>query len=461
MLKDALPSMKTTVPGPRTRELLEKRGREIPRGIHCDLPVAIRRGEGAMIEDMDDNVYLDWTGGVGVLNLGYSRPELVEAVSGQARKYFHVMMDVMTHAPYLDLAEKLNQIVPVRGDHRKTMFLNSGGECDETAIKVARIYTGRPRIMVFSGAYHGIAAKYTEGTDQKKSGGVGAFANDVCKAVFPNLYRRPDGMDETEAIAYYLKKMEEVFTPENPVEDCAAIIFEPVQGVGGLVPAPLEWVRQVRKFCDAHGILMICDEVQSGWARTGRMFGADYYAEAGAPPDMILTAKAIAGGLPLGSVTARDEIMDAVPAGIVGGTFCGNPVSCADALEVVRLMEEEDAPAKARHIGEQVLSAWQSWQKEYEMIGDCRGMGAMLGMELVHSRKGKEPWPEAVRGVIEAAVQRGLLLKSAGARGNVIRFLSPLCVTDAQVEAGLSIMKDCLDEVQETMGRAPHGEEMK
>lgn len=453
MLKDELPKIKTAVPGPGTAALLEKRKKEIPDGIHCDLPVAIKRGEGAMIEDVDGNLFLDWTGGVGVLNLGYSRPEVVEAVRNQAEKYFHVMMDVMTHEPYLDLAEKLNGIVPVKGEHVKTMFLNSGGECDETSIKVARIFTGRPNILVFSGAYHGIAAKYTEGTDSSKQGGVGAFADGVCKAVFPNLYRKPSGMSDDEAVEYYLDMMKNAFTEENPVSSCAAIIFEPVQGVGGLIPAPLEWVKKVRKFCDENGILMICDEVQSGWARTGRMFASDIYKENGAAPDIILTAKAIAGGLPLASVSARAEIMDSVPSGIVGGTFCGNPVSCAAALKVVDLMEKEDFPAKARHISERILGAWNEWKKEYEIIGDCRGMGAMLGMELVATREGKEPLSEAVSEVVENAAQKGLLLKSAGSFGNVIRFLSPLCLTERQIDTGLSIMKECIEKVNEKYRR--------
>lgn len=447
MLKDSLPTMKTVVPGPKSRQLLKKREQEIPLGIHCDLPLAIARGEGAMIEDVDGNVFLDWTGGVGVLNLGYSRPELVDAVTRQASRYFHVMMDVMTHEPYIQLAEKLNKVVPVRGRHKKTMFLNSGGEGNETSIKVARIFTKRPNILVFSGAYHGISAKYTDGTDRKASGGVGAFANGVCKALFPNLYRRPDGMTKEDGIAYFLDQMKAVFTRENPVEDCAAIMFEPVQGVGGLVPAPLPWVKAVREFCDENGILMICDEVQSGWARTGRLFGADYYKDIGVEPDILLTAKAIAGGLPLASVTARKEIMDAVPAGIIGGTFCGNPVSCASALQTVEIMEEENMPAKAKQLEKKILTTWNQWKEEYEIIGDCRGMGAMLGMELVRSKKGKEPNPEAVKEIIDLAVQKGLLLKSAGTNANVIRFLSPLCVTDEQVEEGLAIMKQCIDQV--------------
>lgn len=355
------------------------------------------------------------------------------------------MMNITTHKPYIELAEKMNELVPVKGDSKKTMFVNSGAEADENAVKIARNYTGRPNIIVFTGAFHGRTQMTMAMTAKKAYAiGMGPFPDGIYRAEFPNLYRAPKGMTEEEAIAYYVQKLEQVFIEATPKEYTAAIVFEPVQGEGGFVPAPIEWVKAVRKICDDNGILMICDEVQSGWARTGKMFGSQYFADAGCAPDIMTTAKSIAGGLPLSAVTARTEIMDAVTGGTIGGTYCGNALSCVSALQVIDIMTKEDYPAKANAIAAKVSEAAKVWADKYGVIGDIRGMGAMLGIEFVKDVETKEPNAALVAAIVKEAAQNGLLLESAGTYGNVIRFLCPLCVTDAQMDAGLEIFENAI-----------------
>jgi 4-aminobutyrate aminotransferase/(S)-3-amino-2-methylpropionate transaminase len=242
-------------------------------------------------------------------------------------------------------------------------------------------------------------------------------------------------------------KLESLFIEASPAKDVAAIVFEPVQGEGGFVPAPIEWVKAVRKICDDHGIMMVCDEVQTGWARSGRMFVSDYYQDEGCAPDILVTAKSIAGGLPLSAVTARAEVMDGVMGGTIGGTYCGNAVACASGMALLDVMIKEDYPGKARKIAQRCMSKFNEWKEKYEVIGDVRGVGAMMGVEFVKSKETKEPNPEIVTAIVNAAVQKGLLLEAAGTYNNVIRFLCPLCVTDEQLEAGLAIYEEVLGEL--------------
>ena len=447
MLREALPKIVTPLPGPKAKEIIARREAAIPNAIKCGYPLVIKRGEGAMIEDVDGNLILDWVGGVGVLNIGYSNPQLIDAVKEQSEKYFHAMMNITTHERYIELAEKMNEIVPVRGDKKKTMFVNSGAEADENAVKIAKSATGRPNIIVFTGAFHGRTQMTMAMTAKKAYAiGMGPFPDGVYRAEFPNLYRRPEGMSEAEAIEYYVNKLEEVFIEATPKDATAAIVFEPVQGEGGFIPAPIEWVKAVRKICDDNGILMITDEVQSGWARSGRMFASEYFKEAGCAPDIMTTAKSIAGGMPLSAVTASAEIMDAVTAGTIGGTYCGNPVSCAAALQVIDVMTKEDYPAKARAIAEKCTAKFNEWAKKYDVIGDVRGTGCMMGIEFVTDKAKKTPAADLVANIVNAAVKKGLILESAGTYGNVIRFLCPLCVTDAQIDAGLEIYEEAIKE---------------
>ncbi len=445
MLRDALPKVTMNLPGPKAQKVIDRRAVAMPNAIKCGYPCVIAKGEGAMFEDVDGNIFLDWIGGVGVLNIGYSHPELIEAVNEQSKKYFHAMMNITTHERYIELAEKMNKIVPVKGKTKKTMFANSGAEADENAVKIAKSVTGRPNIIVFSGAFHGRTMLTMAMTGKKAySIGMGPFPDGIYRAEFPNMYRKPEGMTDSEAVAYYIGKIEEVFIEGTPADYVAAIVFEVVQGEGGFVPAPIEWCKAVRAICDKYGIMMITDEVQSGWARSGRMFASQYLAEADCAPDIMTTAKSIAGGLPLSAVTASTEIMDKVTPGTIGGTFCGNPVACAAALKVIEIMERDDYPGRALEISAKCMKRFNEWKEKYEVIGDVRGVGAMMGVEFVTDKKTKNPNAAIVNGIIADAVKHGLLLESAGTHGNVIRFLCPLCVTDAQLDAGLEIYEAAL-----------------
>ena len=445
MLRNALPKVVTPLPGPKAQAIIDRRGKAMPNAIKCIYPCVIERGEGAMFEDVDGNVLMDWIGGVGVLNIGYSNEKAIEAVKTQSEKYFHAMMNIITHEGYIDLAEKLNEIVPVKGDSRKTMLVNSGAEADENAVKIAKSYTGRPNIIVFTGAFHGRTALTMTMTAKKAYAvGMGHFPDGIYRAEFPYLYRAPGEMTEDEAIAYYVKKLEEIFVDASPAEYVAAIVVEPIQGEGGFVPAPIEWVKAVRKICDEKGILLVADEVQTGFARSGRMFASEYWKEAGAAPDIITLAKSIAGGMPLSAVVSSTEIMDGVTGGTIGGTYCGNAVACASALAVIDEMEKEDYPAKARRIADKIMTTWNEWKEKYEVIGDVRGVGCMAGVEFVTDKKSKAPNAKLVNDIVNYAVQKGLLLESAGTYGNVIRFLAPLCITDEQVDAGLAIYEEAI-----------------
>ena len=454
MLKEALPEIITgQVPGPKAKALLEKRDAALPKAL-CGYtyPICISRGEGAMLEDVDGNRFLDFIGGVGVLNIGYSRPEVVEAVKAQAENYFHCIFNVVAHEGYIELAEKLDEIMPCRGDRKKTFFANSGAEADENAIKVAKAYTGRSSIICFSGAFHG-RTNLTMALTAKKAYalGMGPFPSGIYRTEFPYLYRAPKGYSEEEAIQYYLDKLNRLFDEAAPASDVAAILVEPVQGEGGFIPAPIEWIKAVRKICDDNGILLIADEVQCGNCRSGKYFASEYWKEAGAAPDIIATAKSLGGGVPISAITARAEIMAAAPAGTIGGTYCGNPLACASALKVMEIMKAEDYAGKAAAIGQKVMKRYNQMKEKYEEVGDVRGLGSMIGVEFVKTKEGKEPYPEFVSGVIQTALQKGLMIENAGSFGNVIRFLAPLCITDEQLETGLTIFEEAIQETRNTV----------
>ncbi|MGN0985156.1 MAG: aspartate aminotransferase family protein [Candidatus Enterenecus sp.] len=443
MLHTALPEIITeTLPGPKAQALIDRRAQAVPAAIRCVYPVAIARGEGAMIEDVDGNRFLDWIGGVGVLNIGYSHPEIIEAVKAQSEKYFHGMFNIVTHEGYVALAEKLAQVVPVQGESKKVFFANSGAEADENAVKIARAYTKRPNIITFTGAFHGRTMLTMTMTAKKAyTTNMGPLFNGVFRAQFPYLYRRPDGVSEADLIQNCVSSIQDLFEEACQPDTVAAIILEPLQGEGGFIPAPIEFVKALRQICDAHGILLIADEVQSGFCRTGRMFASVYWQEAGAAPDILTTAKSIAAGLPISAIVARSEIMDAIPAGTVGGTYCGNPLSCAAALKTIEIMEREDLAARSRQIGEKVMERARTWQKKYPVLGDVRGLGAMIGLEFVKDPETKEPNGQLVSDLVQECARHGLLIENAGRWGQVIRFLAPLVMTDEQLERGLDILE--------------------
>lgn len=445
MLKDALPQIITPLPGPKASAVLKRREASMPGAIKSIYPCVISRGEGAMIEDVDGNRFLDWVGGVGVLNIGYSHPELIEAVKNQSEKYFHAMMNIVTHEGYIKLAEKMNEIVPLKSEKKKTMFANSGAEAIENAVKAAKSYTGRPNIIVFSGAFHGRTLLTATMTAKKAyATGLGPFPDGIYRADFPYLYRKPEGYSEEEAVGFYLEKLQKVFEEASPAEYVAAIVVEPVQGEGGFIPAPMEWVKALRKICDENGILLIADEVQTGFARSGKMFVSSYWKEAGCAPDILATAKSIAGGLPLSAITASAEIFDGVKGGIIGGTYGGNALACASALKVIEIMERDNLCARSLEIAGICQKEFKFWMEEFEEVGDVRGIGCMMGIEFVTDKKSKSPNGKMVSDIVAYCAQHGLIVESAGAYSNVIRFLCPLVVTDAQLESGLKILKEAI-----------------
>lgn len=447
MLKNDLPKIiSESLPGPKAKKIIERRKEAVPSAIKCVYPVAIERGEGAVIKDVDGNKFLDWIGGVGVLNVGFSHPEIIEEVKKQSEKYFHGMFNIVTHEGYVKLAEKLNEIVPVKGDKKKTYFANSGAEADENAIKVAKAFTKRPNIICFSGAFHG-RTNLTMAMTSKKAyaKGLGPFPEGVYRAEFPYLYRKPKGMSDNEAIEYYINSIYKVFEECSPAEYIAAIVVEPVQGEGGFIPAPIEWVKAVRKICDDNGILLIADEVQSGFCRTGRMFASEYWKEEGVMPDILATAKSIGAGLPLSAIVAREEIMESVLGGTIGGTYCGNPLACAAAIKTIEIMERDNFAKRSLEIGEKVQKRYREWLEKYDVIGDVRGLGGMIGMEFVTDKESKNPNTAIVSEIIEEAVQNGLMLESSGTCGQVIRFLAPLIMTDEQLEEGLKIFEIAIE----------------
>lgn len=446
MLKNALPKIITeTVPGPKAKAIIERRADSIPSAIRCIYPVVIERGEGAMIEDVDGNMFLDWIGGVGVLNIGYSHPEIIEAVTKQSEKYFHGMFNIVTHEGYVKLAEKLNQIVPVKGDKKRTYFANSGAEADENAVKVAKSFTKRPNIICFSGGFHG-RTNLTMAMTSKKAyaKGLGPFPEGIYRAEYPYFYRKPKGMTDGDAMEYYINSIYKVFEECSPAEYVAAIVVEPVQGEGGFIPAPIEWIKAVRKICDDNGILLIADEVQSGFCRTGRMFASEYWKEAGVQPDILATAKSIGAGLPISAITAREEIMESVVGGTIGGTYCGNPLACTSALKTIEIMERDNLANRSLEIGEKVENRYREWMERYDVIGDVRGLGAMIGIEFVTDKESKKPDPTIVLNIINEAAQNGLMIENAGVYGNVIRFLAPLLISDEQLEVGFKIFEDAI-----------------
>ena len=446
MLCDELPKIITDVlPGPNAKEIIEKRRKYIPNAIGCIYPVVIDKAEGAIVEDVDGNRFLDFIGGVGVLNIGYSHKEIIDVVREQSKKYFHAMFNTMTHEGYVNLAEKLCEIAPVKGENKKAFFANSGAEADENAVKIAKAYTKRPNIIVFSGAFHG-RTHYTMAMTSKKAyaKGMGPLAEGVFRAKYPYYYRTPKDIKREDYLDYYIKSIYDVFEECAEASTIAAIVVEPLQGEGGFIPAPIEWVKALRKICDDNGILLIADEVQSGFCRTGRMFCTEYWKEEDVRPDILTTAKSIAAGIPISAIVASKEIMDSVSSGVIGGTFGGNPLATASALKVIEIMERDNLAKRSLEIGEIVMNKYKNLLNKYDVVGDIRGLGAMIGIEFVKDKKTKEPAPELTKKIIIECANNGLLVEGAGTYNNVIRFLAPLVISNEQLLCGLEIFEKAI-----------------
>ncbi|HVB74728.1 MAG TPA: 4-aminobutyrate--2-oxoglutarate transaminase [Ktedonobacteraceae bacterium] len=428
------------IPGEKSRELMARRQEFVARGVSSAMSVFAAKAEGAMIEDVDGNRYIDFAGGIGVMNIGHGRPEVVQAIAEQAAKYIHTCFSVMMYEPYVNLAERIVKLAP--GDFpKKAIFFNSGAEAVENAVKIARYATGKPAIITFDNAYHGRTLMTMTMTSKVKpyKHRFGPFAPEVYRAPFPYPYRM--NMTPQDASEYCIAELERMFVGEVAADQVAAIVIEPVQGEGGFMPAPAGFLRALKAICEKYDILFIADEIQSGFCRTGRMFAVDHD---GVEPDLMLIAKSMAAGMPISGVVGRADIMDAPPPGTLGGTYSGNPVACAAALAVLDLFEKEDYAARSREIGHIITQRFLQLQQRFTLIGDVRGLGGMAAIELVKDRTTKEPDAHAASDVLVAAHHRGLVLIKAGMYDNVLRILVPLVVTDEQLKEGLDIFEDAL-----------------
>jgi 4-aminobutyrate aminotransferase/(S)-3-amino-2-methylpropionate transaminase len=427
--------IRTEIPGPRSREILAREQRSVARPLIVHEPIVADRARGSTITDVDGNTFVDFVGGVGVANVGHNHPRVVAAITEQAERFLHTDYTVVPYEGYIELAERLGALAPISGETRSAFF-NAGAEAVENAVKLSRLYTKRQGVIAFEGAFHGrtwMALTMTSKTHPYKEG-LGPFAPEVYRAPYPNLYR---GLGADAAIA----ALERMFVTQVSPDHVAAIVFEPQQGEGGFIPAPEEFVEGLRRICDEHGIVLVADEVQTGFGRTGRMFAMEHYD---VEPDLMIVAKSIAGGLPLSGVIGRAQIMDDPHAGAIGGTFIGNPVALAAACAVLDIFEEEQLVARAQILGDALRARLLAWQSRWPQIGDVRGLGAMIALELVRDPISKEPAPELAEAVIHEALQRGLLLLKAGVNGNCIRVLCPLTTSEAELDDGLRAWEDAL-----------------
>jgi len=428
--------LRTEIPGPGSRAILERKERVVASPLSLYLPIVAAEARGALLTDVDGNTFVDFTGGVGCLNVGHSHPQVVAAAQEQLARFSHTDFTIVPYELYVTLGERLLALAPFQGP-AKAAFFNAGTEAVENAVKFARSHTGRPAVIAFEGGFHGrtlMSLSLTSKTHPYKAG-LGPFAPEVYRVPFPQDYRGPDARTALGAL-------ERALVTQVAVEQVAAIVVEPVQGEGGFLPAPKEFMRGLRRVCDEHGIVLVVDEVQTGFGRTGRMFAIEHYD---VEPDLITLAKSIAGGLPLSAVLGRAEIMDSPPDSAIGGTYVGNPVAQAAALAVLDVIEEEGLVERAAAIGTTIRERMLVWQERHEAIGDVRGLGAMLAIELVSDRETKEPAPELATSVIEAASRNGLLLLKAGIYGNCIRVLVPLTIPDGELDEALAAWEQALE----------------
>ncbi|MFJ8417002.1 4-aminobutyrate--2-oxoglutarate transaminase [Bacillus paramycoides] len=419
--------------------LHERRKNAVPEGPYNITELYVQSAKGAIITDVDGNELIDFAGGIGMQNVGHCHPKVVKAIQDQVESSIHSCFHVAPYESYIALAERLNELTP--GDFKKkTMFANSGAEAVENAVKIARKATGRSAIVSFERAYHGRTLMTMSLTSKVKpyKHGFGPFAPEVYKLPYPYYYRAEEGLTQEEVDAQILAYFERFMLEEVASDNIAAIILEPLQGEGGFIVPTTTFMRGVRNICDKYGIVMIADEIQTGFARTGSLFAMDHF---GVAPDLMTFSKSIAAGMPLSAITGRADLMDASGPGQLGGTFSGSPVACAAALAVLDVIEEENLVKRAIEIGERMMEVFNSWKDKYEVIGDVRGIGAMTAIELVKDKETKEPATEEVKAIMKETHSKGVITISAGIYSNVLRFLPPLVITDEQLEEGLTIIE--------------------
>jgi 4-aminobutyrate aminotransferase/(S)-3-amino-2-methylpropionate transaminase len=433
----------TEIPGPKSKELMSRRKRAVARGPFHTTSIFVKAAHGAILTDADGNELIDFSSGIGVVNIGHTNDRVVKAIKDQSEKLIHGSFNVTPYENYVALCEKLNQAAP--GNFEKKSFLaNSGAEAVENAIKIARTFTGRNPIVCFEHGFHGrtymaMALTYKE---KPYRAGFGVNLDGILRAPFPYGYRWPGGGDDKKVSEECFKKFEEVIqkSPELP----AAVLIEPVLGEGGFIAAPPDFLKRVQEFCRSKKIVFIADEIQSGFGRTGAIYAS---LGLGITPDLILSAKGLGGGMPISAVTGKSEIMDAPSDGGIGGTFGGNPVACAAALAVFEAIEKDGILEMAQKLGETLRAKLNSFKEKFSIIGEVRGLGPMQAIELVKDQKTKEADPENTKKLMTYCHERGVVIMSAGSYGNVIRFLIPLVISKNDLEEGLAVVEKGLEEI--------------
>jgi 4-aminobutyrate aminotransferase/(S)-3-amino-2-methylpropionate transaminase len=436
----------TEIPGPNAKQMLARRAAALPSGLGRATDVVVERAEGALVFDVDGNTLIDLAGGIGMLAVGHSPSPVVQAVQKQAEKFIHPCALVATYEPYVALAELLNEITPGTFA-KKTLLANSGAESVENAVKLARKFTGRSTVICFEGAYHGrtlLTLSLTSKYGLFKAG-FGPFAPEIVRLPIPNVYRTPPGMREDEYVGFGIQQLEQAMVTQVDPTAVAAIIIEPVQGEAGFLPVPPRFLQRIRELCDRHGMVMIADEVQCGCGRTGRLFAVEHY---GIVPDLIVSAKSLGAGMPIGAVTGRAEIMDSAHLGGIGSTYGGSPMACAAAVEALNMIRQPDFLAHARRLGDAMREVLLGWKERWSIVGDVRGLGPMMLIELVADRASKTPLrPEDTLRVIRQAVSKGVVLIRAGLYSNCIRFLPPLNMPEDMLREALTAVGDAIEEV--------------
>ncbi|CAB3677656.1 5-aminovalerate aminotransferase DavT [Achromobacter mucicolens] len=426
-----------SLPGPICQQYQIKRDALVARGVANGAPIFAARASGSEVVDLDGNTFLDFAGGIGTLNVGHAHPEVVAAVKRQADDYLHTCFNIVMYPGYIDLAEMLVKRLP--GDWpKKVMLQSTGSEAVENAIKIARRATGRQAVVAFEGAFHGrtnMALALTAKAPAYKTG-FGPLASEVYRAPFPYVYRT--GADEETAARQAFERFERMVETEIGARQVAAVIIEPVQGEGGFHAAPASFMRRLREFCTSHGIVLIADEIQSGFCRTGRWFAIEH---SGITADLYTLAKSMGGGMPIAAVVGRAELMDAPDVGGLGGTYAGNPLACAAALAAIAVMERDDYAGRAQALGRQLAERFEAWKRDIPIVGDARGLGAMRAVEIVTDKATHRPDGQATARIVRRAYEAGLILVKAGFHGNVLRFLGPLNMSAEQLQRGLDILE--------------------
>ena len=445
--------LRTPIPGPKSKALAQRRVDAIPRGLSIGTPVYVAKAEDAWLEDVDGNRYLDFAGGIGCLNVGHRREPVVTAVKNQADRFLHTCVQVTPYEEYVRLAERMNQVTPGKFP-KKTLFVNSGAEAVENAVKIARAHTGRSGIIAFEDAFHGrtmMALSLTSKTHPYKAG-FAPFPGDVYRIPFAYCYRCSYSLKYPSCDLFCARHLEDTFKRVVASEDVAAVIAEPVLGEGGFVVPPKDFFKVLMEICHKHGVLFIADEVQSGFGRTGHLFASEYY---GIEPDILVTAKSLGGGLPLAAITGRAEIMDAPGPGGLGGTFAGNPLSCAAALAVLDIFERENLLARANEVGERFQKRARAMA---EALADCRRRsrtGRNAGDRTGAVAETREPAAEETKQITQYCYEHGLITITAGSYSNVVRVLVPLVVTDQQMDEGMDVLESALQMVCEKKVPSP------